>query len=205
MMEKQTASQEILSDDGDSYVFRESIRDLLRKLEELDSSESKDGKSRRKRTAGTLTASKTGEASGRSHTPDDIGVLIAEQAKKLGQENKINAHSGQYSNVALTQDNDVQAAVNDDLLTSSRAVHPPMSDLNRLHGDNTIGSSTRMQNNFADTILSEQLAGIQDAIQAMENTGTGSDDDDKLALLVNVIENDEELGSVLDDMPWNFI
>ena len=56
----------------------------------------------------------------------------------------------------------------------------------------------------ADGILMEQLAGIRGAIDAMENTENSNEEEDSLSLIMNVIEN-EDLSSVLDDMPWNFM
>lgn len=64
-------------------------------------------------------------------------------------------------------------------------------------------NSNEEQNALADGILMEQLAGIQGAIDAMENTGV-NEEEDSLSLLMNVIEN-EDLSSVLNDMPWNFM
>ena len=59
------------------------------------------------------------------------------------------------------------------------------------------------QNTLADGILIEQLAGIRGAIDTMENTGE-DEEEDSLSLLMNVIEN-EDLSSVLNDMPWNLM
>jgi hypothetical protein len=49
----------------------------------------------------------------------------------------------------------------------------------------------------------EQLAGIQGAIDVMENPEV-NDEEDSLSLLLNVIESDD-LSSVLSDMPWNLM
>lgn len=58
-------------------------------------------------------------------------------------------------------------------------------------------------NNLTDGILMEQLAGIQGAIEAMENPGLNDDEEDSLSLLMNVMESGD-LGS-LSDMPWNLV
>jgi hypothetical protein len=55
----------------------------------------------------------------------------------------------------------------------------------------------------SDGIMIEQLAGIQGAIDAMENTEV-NDDEDSLSLLMNVLESDD-LSTVLNDMPWNLM
>lgn len=68
--------------------------------------------------------------------------------------------------------------------------------------DVTNGSTNEGQNTVADGILLEQLEGIQGAIDAMENTVV--EEDDSLSLLMNVIES-EDIGSVLNDMPWNLM
>ena len=49
----------------------------------------------------------------------------------------------------------------------------------------------------------EQLAGIQGAIDVMENPEV-NDEEDSMSLLLNVIES-EDLSSVLSDMPWNLM
>ncbi|XP_028410576.1 protein cycle-like isoform X2 [Dendronephthya gigantea] len=181
----QSGTKNVASDRfSEQQNMDESLRHLLTKLENLN-----DNKSNLQRKRGLVTDREPQKQS----SPSDIGVLIAEQAEKIGQQPKINSQSAKYTNVdSLTES---QSTVANGLR--------PAQDTNYRQRDNfevTSGSNEEQQNSLADGILLEQLEGIQGAINAMENTAA---EEDSFSLLINVIEN-EDLG-VLNDMPWNFM
>ena len=105
----------------------------------------------------------------------------------------------------MPQESSAQAVVNGG---SAQLVHPQRSDTNHRQGgilNDSVGSNLKTQGDLPDNILLEQLAGIQGAIDAMENNTTTAEDDERFSLFMNVIDNDEDLGNVLNDMPWNFM
>lgn len=116
------------------------------------------------------------------------------------------SQSAKYSNVATANESELSNDISDHAMNSSHGASG--SDLNYRQGTQVetaggINSTSEGQSNLADGILVEQLAGIQGAIDAMESTEI-NEEEDSLSLLMNVIEN-EDLGSILNDMPWNFM
>ncbi|CAB4026034.1 Hypothetical predicted protein [Paramuricea clavata] len=116
-------------------------------------------KTQRKRGLNT-SKSKPGDSL-QINVPSDIGVVIAEGAKKVGQQLRISSQSAKCQ------------------ITSEQ------------------------QNIPAAGIITEQLTGIQGAMDVMENPEV-NDEEESLSLLMNVIES-EGLSSVLSDMDWNLM
>lgn len=114
------------------------------------------------------------------------------------------SQSAKYSNVEISKG--VKKTASNDTTVSPRG--SPALEQYRQSNDaevpGEINHSSEEQNALADGILMEQLAGIRGAIDAMENTENSNEEEDSLSLIMNVIEN-EDLSSVLDDMPWNFM
>ncbi|CAB3987387.1 Hypothetical predicted protein [Paramuricea clavata] len=158
-------------------------------------------KSQRKRGLNTSN-SKPGD-SPQINIPSDIGVVIAEEAKKVGQQMRINSQSAKYTNVERPKES--QPTVPNDPTSSPRnaTALENYREVNHVELTGDIHSTSEQQNILADGILMEQLAGIQGAIDVMENPEV-TDEEDSLSLLMNVIES-EDLSSVLSDMPWNLI
>ena len=113
------------------------------------------------------------------------------------------SQSAKYSNVEKPKDVAKTASNNSTLSPRGSPAVEQYRQNHEVEVTNGINSPSEEQNALADGILIEQLEGIRGAIDAMENTGDNNEDD-SLSLIMNVIEN-EDLSSVLGDMPWNFM
>jgi hypothetical protein len=109
------------------------------------------------------------------------------------------SQSAKYSNVDRPKES--EQTVSNSSSSSPRGGHA----LDNYRQSNVEGTDDIQSGNEeqSDGIMIEQLAGIQGAIDAMENTEV-NDDEDSLSLLMNVLESDD-LSTVLNDMPWNLM
>ena len=113
------------------------------------------------------------------------------------------SQSAKYTNVDRPKES--QPTVPNDPTNSPRngTALENYREVNQVELTGGIHSTSEQRNILADGILMEQLAGIQGAIDVMENPEV-NDEEDSLSLLLNVIES-EDLSSVLSDMPWNLM
>ncbi|XP_046861237.1 uncharacterized protein LOC124454469 [Xenia sp. Carnegie-2017] len=145
------------------------------------------------------------DESSRLNSVGDIGVALAEEARRIGQQLKVNSQSAKYSN--LDRPKSVPRTSNfteNSPRETGNSVRGVAQENQRENADMSQEDDFGQENNsLTDGILMEQLAGIQGAIEAMENPGLNDDEEDSLSLLMNVMESGD-LGN-LSDMPWNLV
>ncbi|CAB4002116.1 Hypothetical predicted protein [Paramuricea clavata] len=158
-------------------------------------------KSQRKR--GLNTSNSKPEDSLQINVPSDIGVVIAEEAKNVGQQLRISSQSAKCTNVHRAKES--QSTVPNDPTSSPRNATALENnrEVNHVELTGGIHSTSKQQNIPTDGIIMEQLAGIQGAMDVMENPEV-NDEEENLSLLMNVIES-EGLSSVLSDMARNLV